>query len=150
MRMTSQALIARSVVARAPRFSVRTVDGCAEVDRYGIEADGSLVLVAPAGSALVAEVRRAYDDVPVVVDAADLCPDAGHLRALVRLGGWASLAGWIVGSGDALLRVEVGEVVLVTGEEPVDVDPADYAYGSSSSSGVAAENAASSAPSAVS
>ena len=135
MEIQTQARHARAVLSRTTHLSVRTAGGCGAVERYGVEADGSVVLVAPEDSDLVAEVRRAGDDLPVVVDAPDLCPEAGHLRGVVRLGGWVAFAGWVTFAGlrrgGALLRVEVAEVILAGPDDAsaVEIDLDAYTAG---------------------
>lgn len=125
--MRSQAQAARAVVAAGPLLAVRTVGACDEVSVHGVEPDGSLLLSLAVDSPVAAAVRRAADDLPVVVDAPDLCPDAGHLRGRVRIAGWATLAGG--GPGRALLRVDVAEVhVSDPDDEPVaEIDAEDWA-----------------------
>ena len=145
----------RTTVRLAPYLRVRTPGAQAEVDLHGCDPDGSVVLVVPDDSPVVTAVRAAAREVPVLVDAADLCPVpvADRVRARVRLVGWVhepaeSLrrvlalaaadredAGALldIGAGRTVLYVDVSEVLLTDGADPDDpaavvrVPPGEYA-----------------------
>lgn len=98
---------ARSTVRLSPYLRVRMPGAAAEVDLHGTDPDGSVVLVVPEDSPVVAAVRRATADVPVLVDAAD----RDNAEALLD-----------IGSGRTVLYVDVVEVhVTVAGADPDDV-----------------------------
>lgn len=147
---------ARTTVRLSPYLRVRLPGAAAEVDLHGTDPDGSVVLVVPESSPVVAAVRRATADVPVLVDAADLCPVpvADRVRARTRLIGWVhepapelrrelalvaadrdnAEALLDIGSGRTVLYVDVVEAhVTVAGADPDDVGavevvrPQDYA-----------------------
>jgi uncharacterized protein DUF2470 len=147
---------ARTTVRLSPYLRVRLPGAAAEVDLHGTDPDGSVVLVVPEDSPVVAAVRRATADVPVLVDAADLCPVpvADRVRARTRLIGWVhepapelrrelalvaadrdnAEALLDIGSGRTVLYVDVVEAhVTVAGADPDDVGavevvrPQDYA-----------------------
>jgi hypothetical protein len=147
---------ARTILRLAPCLRVRTPGACAEVDLHGCDPDGSVVLVLPEQSAVVGAVRRAGGDLPVLVDAADLCPVpvADRVRGRLRLVGWVHEpapalrrelalvaadrdgAGALldIGCGRTVLYVDVVEALVADGgADPDDVgavtflDPADYA-----------------------
>lgn len=139
----------RTTVRLAPCLRVRAPGAQAEVDLHGCDPDGSVVLVVPDGSPLVAAVRAAAGDVPVLVDAADLCPVpvADRVRGRVRLVGWVHEpppglrrelalvaadregAGALldIGAGRTVLYVDVSEVLLTRGDADPD-DPAAVAW----------------------
>jgi Protein of unknown function (DUF2470) len=81
---------ARTILRLAPCLRVRTPGAWAEVDLHGTDPDGSVVLVLAEQSPVVGAVRRAGADLPVLVDAADLCPVpvADRVRGRLRLVGW--------------------------------------------------------------
>lgn len=140
----------------SPYLRIRMPRAAAEVDLHGTDPDGSVVLVVPETSPVVAAVRRATGDVPVLVDAADLCPVpvADRVRGRTRLIGWlhepapelrrelalvaadrdGAEALLDIGSGRTVLYVDVAEVhVADAGADPDDVgavavvSPQDYA-----------------------
>lgn len=146
----------RTTVRLAPYLRVRTPGAQAEVDLHGCDPDGSVVLVVPDGSPVVAAVRAAAGAVPVLVDAADLCPVpvADRVRGRVRLVGWVHEpapalrrvlavaaadredAGALldIGAGRTVLYVDVCEVLRTDGgadpDDPatvVSVPPGEYA-----------------------
>ena len=147
---------ARTVLRLAPYLRVRVPGERAEVDLHGVDPDGSVVLVLPDDSPVVAAARRSPEPVPALVDAADVCPVpmADRVRGRVRLVGWvheppAHLrrelalvaadrdgAGALldIGSGRTVLYLQVAEVQYVDGgADPDDVaavvavDREDYA-----------------------
>jgi hypothetical protein len=147
---------ARTIVRLAPCLRVRTPGAWAEVDLHGTDPDGSVVLVLPEESPVVAAVREASGDLPVLVDGADLCPVpvADRVRGRVRLVGWVhepdpalrrELALVVADreGADALLDIGCGRTVLYVhvvealvaegGADPDDVgavefvEPPDYA-----------------------
>ena len=81
---------ARTVLRLAPYLRVRVPGERAEVDLHGVDPDGSVVLVLPDDSPVVAAARRSPEPVPALVDAADVCPVpmADRVRGRVRLVGW--------------------------------------------------------------
>jgi hypothetical protein len=147
---------ARTTVRLSPYLRIRMPGAAAEVDLHGTDPDGSVVLVVPDSSPVVAAVRRATADVPVLVDAADLCPVpvADRVRGRTRLIGWVhepapelrrelalvaadrdnAEALLDIGSGRTVLYVDVVEAhVTDAGADPDDVGavevvrPQDYA-----------------------
>ena len=135
---------ARTTVRLSPCLRIRMPGAAAEVDLHGTDPDGSVVLVVPEASPVVAAVRRATADVPVLVDAADLCPVpvADRVRGRTRLIGWVhepapelrrelalvaadrdgAEALLDIGSGRTVLYVDVAEVhVADAGADPDDV-----------------------------
>jgi hypothetical protein len=135
---------ARTTVLLSPYLRVRLPGAAAEVDLHGTDPDGSVVLVVPESSPVVAAVRRARADVPVLVDAADLCPVpvADRVRGRTRLIGWVhepapelrrelalvaadrdnAEALLDIGSGRTVLYVDVAEVhVTDAGADPDDI-----------------------------
>jgi hypothetical protein len=147
---------ARTTLRLSPYLRVRTPGGDAQVDLHGIDPDGSVVLVLPDAAPVVTAVRAGSGDIPVLVDAADLCPVpvADRVRGRVRLVGWVHepapalrrpLAGVAadrdgagalldIGAGRTVLYVDVVEVLFAAGaadpDDPsavVSVPPRDYA-----------------------
>jgi hypothetical protein len=135
---------ARTTVRLSPYLRIRLPGAAAEVDLHGTDPDGSVVLVVPESSPVVAAVRRATADVPVLVDAADLCPVpvADRVRGRTRLIGWVhepapelrrelalvaadrdnAEALLDIGSGRTVLYVDVVEVhVTDAGADPDEV-----------------------------
>lgn len=90
MSIPTPAERARTTLRLAPCLRVRTPGAWAEVDLHGTDPDGSVVLVLAEESPVVGAVRRAGADLPVLVDAADLCPVpvADRVRGRLRLVGW--------------------------------------------------------------
>ena len=139
---------ARTTVWLAPYLRVRIPGGCAEVDLHGTDPDGSVVLVVAEDSPVVAALRAAGGDLPVLVDGADFCPVpvADRVRGRVRLVGWvhepaAGLrreialvaadregAGALldIGAGRTVLYVDVVEVFVTAGADPDDVGAAEW------------------------
>jgi hypothetical protein len=149
---------ARTILRLAPCLRVRAPGACAEVDLHGTDPDGSVVLVPSDESPVVGAVRRAGEDLPVLVDAADLCPVpvADRVRGRLRLVGWVhepapalrrelALVAADREGADALLDIGRGRTVLYVhvvealvadgGADPDDVgavtflEPAEYAAG---------------------
>jgi len=136
---------ARTILRLAPCLRVRTPGAWAEVDLHGTDPDGSVVLVLAEQSPVVGAVRRAGADLPVLVDAADLCPApvADRVRGRLRLVGWVHEpaptlrrelalvaadregAGALldIGCGGTVLYVDVVEALVADG----GADPDDYA-----------------------
>ena len=81
---------ARTIVRLSPYLRVRAPGACADVALHGTDPDGSVVLVLTEQSPVVAAVRAERADLPVLLDAADLCPVpvADRLRGRARLVGW--------------------------------------------------------------
>jgi hypothetical protein len=156
VRIPSPAERARTAVRLSPFLRVRTPGACGDVDLHGTDPDGSVVLVVPEDSPVVAAVRRPGGETPVLIDAADLCPVpvADRVRGQVRLVGWvheppAGLrrelalvaadrdgAGALldIGSGRTVLYVDVAEVLFADAGADLDevgsvtfVPTADYA-----------------------
>ena len=90
MSIPTPAERARTILRLAPCLRVRTPGAWAEVELHGTDPDGSVVLVLAEQSPVVGAVRRAGADLPVLVDAADLCPVpvADRVRGRLRLVGW--------------------------------------------------------------
>lgn len=142
MRIPTPAERARTTVRLSPYLRVRVPGGCADVDLHGTDPDGSVVLVLPDDSPVVARVRACRGEVPVLVDAADLCPVpvADRVRGRTRLVGWvhepaAELrrelalvaadsdgAGALldIGAGRTVLYVDVVEALVTAGADPDD------------------------------
>lgn len=147
---------ARTVLRLAPYLRLRVPGARADVDLHGTDPDGSVVLVLPDESSVVAAARRGGDSVPALVDAADVCP----VPVPDRVRGRARLVGWVheppahlrrelalvaadregagalldIGSGRTVLYLQVAEVQYVDGgADPDDVaaavpvDREDYA-----------------------
>jgi hypothetical protein len=156
MALPTAAERARTTVRLAPYLRVRTPGACAEVDLHGTDPDGSVVLVLPDDSPVVAAVRRAGRDVPVLADGADLCPVpvADRVRGRVRLVGWVhepapalrralalvladrdgAAALLDIGAGRTVLYLDVAEILYAAGgadpDDPaavVSVPPGEYA-----------------------
>lgn len=156
MRIPSPAERARTAVRLSPFLRVRTPGAGGDVDLHGTDPDGSVVLVVPDDAPVVAAVRRAGGEAPVLLDAADLCPVPvpDRVRARVRLVGWVHEpppqlrrelalvaadredAGALldIGNGRTVLYVDVAEVLFVDGGGDLDevgsvtfVATADYA-----------------------
>jgi hypothetical protein len=145
---------ARTTVRLSPYLRVRIPGACADVDLHGTDPDGSVVLVLAEDSPLVAAVRRAGPardggDLPVLVDAADLCPVPvpDRVRGRTRLVGWVhepapglrrevalvaadrdgAEALLDIGCGRTVLYVDVVEVfVAAAGVDPDDVGAAEH------------------------
>jgi hypothetical protein len=146
---------ARTILRSAPCLRVRTPGAWAVVDLHGTDPDGSVVLVLAEESPVVGAVRRAGADLPVLVDAADLCPVpvADRVRGRLRLVGWVHEpaptlrrelalvaadregAGALldIGRGRTVLYVDVVEALVADGgADPDDVgavtflDPDEY------------------------
>lgn len=145
---------ARTVVRRSPSLRVRAAGAFGDVGLHGADPAGSLVLVVPETSELAGAVRRAGEDVPVLVDAVDLCPVpvADRVRGRVRLAGLVheppahlrrelavvaahrEAAGDLldIGAGRTVLSVEVTAVSVAAGAadpgtDGTAVDPDAYA-----------------------
>jgi hypothetical protein len=147
---------ARTVLRLAPYLRLRVPGATAEVDLHGTDPDGSVVLVLPDDCRAVAAARQAGDNLPALVDAADVCP----VPVPDRVRGRARLVGWVheppahlrrelalvaadregagalldIGSGRTVLYLQVAEVQYVDGgADPDDVaavvpvDREDYA-----------------------
>ena len=157
MRKPRPAERARTAVRLTSFLRVRVPGACGHVDLHGTDPDGSVVLVLPEQAPVVAAVRRAGGgEVPVLLDAADLCPVpvADRVRARARLVGWihepapelrreialvvadreGAEALLDIGAGRTVLYVDVSEVLLADGgADPDDlssvtfVPVADYA-----------------------
>jgi hypothetical protein len=149
MGLPTAAERARTTVRLSPYLRVRTPGAAAEVDLHGTDPDGSVVLVLPDDSPVVAAVRAAGRDVPVLVDGTDLCPVpvADRVRGRVRLVGWVHEpapplrrelalvvadrdgAGALldIGAGRTVLYVDVAEVLYAAGAADPD-DPAAVAF----------------------
>jgi hypothetical protein len=147
---------ARTIVRLSPYLRVRAPGAGADVALHGTDPDGSVVLVLTEQSPVVAAVRSERADLPVLLDAADLCPVpvADRVRGRARLVGWVHEpepllrrelalvvadrdgAGDLldIGRGRTVLYVHVVEALVVEGgADPDDVaavefvEPADYA-----------------------
>ena len=156
MSIPTPAERARTILRLAPCLRVRTPGAWAEVDLHGTDPDGSVVLVLAEESPVVGAVRRAGADLPVLVDAADLCPVPvadrvhGRLRlvgsvhepaptlrrelALVAADREGAGALVDIGRGRTVLYVDVVEALVAEGgADPDDVgavtflDPDEYA-----------------------
>lgn len=145
MAVPTPAERARTTLRLSPYLRVRAPGGEAEVDLHGVDPDGSVVLVLPDASPVVTAVRGARGDVPVLVDAADLCPVpvADRVRGRVRLVGWVhepapalrrelALVAADRDGADALLDIGAGRTVLYVDVVEVlhadgDADPDDVA-----------------------
>ncbi len=136
---------ARTAVRLSPTVRVRTAGAQGDIELHGNDSTGAVVLVVPDGHPLVRAVRAAADDLPVLLDATDLCPIpvADRVRTRVRLAGRMheppehrrrelavvaadrEAAGALldIGHGCTVLYVDVGEVLVATGEVDLDGDP---------------------------